>query len=177
MPRHLFVPDASLKDAYANATVSIKDDADGTSISSASQPAVVGLMLEQLQPEEGEKILELGAGTGYNAGLLARLVGDSGHVTTIDVDDDLVDGARAHLEPRASTTSPSCSATARSATPTALLTTGSSPPSAPTASRTPGWTSSPTAAASSYPCACAAASAAPSPLSGTATSCAASTAR
>ncbi len=97
VPRHLFVPDASLKDAYANATVSIKDDADGTSISCASQPAVVGLMLEQLQPEEGEKILELGAGTGYNAGLLARLVGESGHVTTIDVDDDLVDGARTHL--------------------------------------------------------------------------------
>jgi protein-L-isoaspartate(D-aspartate) O-methyltransferase len=98
VPRHLFIPGASLKDAYANATVSIKDDANGTSISCASQPAVVGLMLEQLQPEEGEKILELGAGTGYNAGILAHLVGDSGDVTTIDVDDDLVDGARAHLE-------------------------------------------------------------------------------
>lgn len=32
-----------------------------------------------------------------NAALIAHLDGDTGHVTTIDVDDDLVDGARAHL--------------------------------------------------------------------------------
>ncbi|MCZ9340983.1 methyltransferase domain-containing protein, partial [Streptomyces sp. TRM76130] len=38
-----------------------------------------------------------GAGTGYNAALIGHLVGPSGHVTTIDIDDDLVDGARAHL--------------------------------------------------------------------------------
>ena len=97
VPRHLFVPEAPLEDAYANSTVHIKHDDDGTSISCASQPGVVGLMLEQLQPQPGDKVLELGAGTGYNAGLLAALVGDSGHVTTLDVDDDLVDGARTHL--------------------------------------------------------------------------------
>ncbi|WP_329317978.1 methyltransferase, FxLD system [Streptomyces sp. NBC_01262] len=97
VPRHLFVPDAPLEDAYANSTVHVKHDDDGTSISCASQPGVVGLMLEQLQPQPGDKVLELGAGTGYNAGLLATLVGDGGHVTTIDVDDDLVDDARSHL--------------------------------------------------------------------------------
>lgn len=97
VPRHLFVPEASLEDAYANTTVNIKYNEDGQSISCASQPSVVGLMLEQLQPQAGERILELGAGTGYNAALLAHLVGENGHVTTIDVDEDLVDGARAHL--------------------------------------------------------------------------------
>jgi protein-L-isoaspartate(D-aspartate) O-methyltransferase len=97
VPRHLFVPDASLEEAYANAPVNIKYDTDGTSISCASQPAIVALMLDQLQPQAGERILELGAGTGYNAGLIAHLVGQAGHVTTIDVDDDLVEGARAHL--------------------------------------------------------------------------------
>ncbi|SHH35163.1 protein-L-isoaspartate(D-aspartate) O-methyltransferase [Streptomyces sp. 3214.6] len=95
--RRLFVPDASLEDAYANVPVNIKYDTDGTSISCASQPGIVALMLDQLEAQPGERILELGAGTGYNAGLLAHLVGDSGHVTTIDVDDDLVEGARAHL--------------------------------------------------------------------------------
>ncbi|MDQ8706949.1 methyltransferase, FxLD system [Streptomyces sp. LHD-70] len=97
VPRHLFVPEASLEDAYANTTVHIKYNETGQSISCASQPSVVGLMLEQLQPQPGERILELGAGTGYNAALLAHLVGEKGHVTTIDVDDDLVEGARAHL--------------------------------------------------------------------------------
>ncbi|MFE9601452.1 methyltransferase, FxLD system [Streptomyces hokutonensis] len=98
VPRHLFVPDAPLADAYANAPVNIKYDTDGTSISCASQPAVVALMLDQLEALPGECILELGAGTGYNAALLAHLVGERGHVTTIDVDDDLVEGARAHLD-------------------------------------------------------------------------------
>ncbi|MFE7809197.1 methyltransferase, FxLD system [Streptomyces sp. NPDC057430] len=97
VPRHLFVPDASLQAAYANQPVHVKYDTDGTSISCASQPAVVALMLDQLDAQPGERILELGAGTGYNAALLAHLVGDTGHVTTIDVDDDLVERARAHL--------------------------------------------------------------------------------
>ncbi|MFD8379105.1 methyltransferase, FxLD system [Streptomyces sp. NPDC059679] len=97
VPRHLFVPDASLKDAYANVPVNNKYDTDGTSISCASQPGVVALMLDQLEAQPGDRILELGAGTGYNAALIAYLVGETGHVTTIDVDDDLVEGARAHL--------------------------------------------------------------------------------
>jgi protein-L-isoaspartate(D-aspartate) O-methyltransferase len=97
VPRHLFVPDATLEDAYANTPVNVKYDTDGTSISCASQPGVVALMLDQLDAQPGERILELGAGTGYNAALLAHLVGETGHVTTIDVDDDLVEGARAHL--------------------------------------------------------------------------------
>jgi protein-L-isoaspartate(D-aspartate) O-methyltransferase len=97
VPRHVFVPDASLEVAYANAPVHIKYDTDGTSISCASQPGVVALMLDQLDVHPGEHVLELGAGTGYNAALLAHLVGESGHVTTLDVDDDLVEGARVHL--------------------------------------------------------------------------------
>ncbi|MDH6221503.1 methyltransferase, FxLD system [Streptomyces pseudovenezuelae] len=97
VPRHLFVPDAPLADAYANVPVNIKYDTDGTSISCASQPSVVALMLDQLQAQPGERILELGAGTGYNAALIGHLVGSDGHVTTIDVDDDLIEGARDHL--------------------------------------------------------------------------------
>ncbi|QEV04912.1 methyltransferase, FxLD system [Streptomyces prasinus] len=97
VPRHLFVPDAPLEKAYGNAPVNTKLDASGVSISCASQPDIVGMMLEQLDVEPGQKILELGAGTGFNAGLLGYLVGEKGHVTTIDVDEDIVDGARAGL--------------------------------------------------------------------------------
>jgi protein-L-isoaspartate(D-aspartate) O-methyltransferase len=97
VPRHLFVPDAPLAKAYGNAPVNTKLDETGAPISCASQPDIVGMMLEQLDVRPGQKILELGAGTGFNAGLLGHLVGETGHVTTIDVDQDIVDGARAGL--------------------------------------------------------------------------------
>ncbi|QKZ20370.1 methyltransferase, FxLD system [Streptomyces chartreusis] len=97
IPRHLFVPDASLEQAYTDAPVNTKYDEGGISISCASQPSIVGMMLEQLQVEPGHRVLELGAGTGYNAGLLGHLTGEKGHVTTIDVDDDIVHGARVGL--------------------------------------------------------------------------------
>ncbi len=61
VPRHLFVPDTPLADAYANNPVNVKYDPEGTSISCASQPAVVALMLDQLEAQPGERILELGA--------------------------------------------------------------------------------------------------------------------
>lgn len=97
VPRHLFVPEAPLADAYADSPVHIKYAPDGTSISCASQPGVVALMLDQLDARPGDRVLELGAGTGYNAALIGHLVGATGHVTTMDVDADLVEGARAHL--------------------------------------------------------------------------------
>jgi protein-L-isoaspartate(D-aspartate) O-methyltransferase len=96
-PRHLFVPDVSMDTAYADDAVHTKHDDAGASISAASQPTIVAMMLEQLQAQPGQAILELGAGTGYNAALLATLVGELGHVTTIDVDQDIVDGARQSL--------------------------------------------------------------------------------
>jgi protein-L-isoaspartate(D-aspartate) O-methyltransferase len=55
-------------------------------------------MLEQLQIAPGNRVLEIGAGTGYNAALLAHLVGPRGTVTTIDVDEDITDQARAALK-------------------------------------------------------------------------------
>ncbi|MGH3870176.1 MAG: methyltransferase, FxLD system [Pseudonocardiaceae bacterium] len=98
VPRHLFLPGVSLQEAYVNEAVYTKhDDSGGASISAASQPAMVAMMLEQLHLEPGQRVLELGAGTGYNAALMAAIVGAAGHVTTIDVDEDLVHGARDHL--------------------------------------------------------------------------------
>jgi protein-L-isoaspartate(D-aspartate) O-methyltransferase len=55
------------------------------------------MMLEQLGVQPGQRVLEIGAGTGYNAALLQHLVGDAGQVTTIDLDDDIVAGARTAL--------------------------------------------------------------------------------
>jgi protein-L-isoaspartate(D-aspartate) O-methyltransferase len=97
VPRHLFVPDAPLDEAYANQQVFTKHTDTGVAISAASQPSIVAIMLDQLDAQPGHTVLESGAGTGYNAALIGRLVGAAGHVTTIDVDGDLVDAARAHL--------------------------------------------------------------------------------
>lgn len=96
-PRHLFLPGVPLDQAYTDNPVYTKTTEDGTWISAASQPWIVAGMFEQLAPGPGERIMEAGAGTGYNAAIMAAIVGESGHVVTIDIDEDLVDGAREHL--------------------------------------------------------------------------------
>ncbi|MEV6987396.1 methyltransferase, FxLD system [Sphaerisporangium sp. NPDC051017] len=97
VPREKFLPGVPVDQAYADDPVYTKADGGGTRISAASKPTVVALMLHQLGAEPGDKVMEIGAGTGYNAALLGHLVGPSGRVVTIDVDDDLTTGARAHL--------------------------------------------------------------------------------
>jgi hypothetical protein len=52
----------------------------------ASAPAIVAQMLEQLDVQPGHRVLEIGAGTGYNAALLAHLAGPDGDVRTIDIE-------------------------------------------------------------------------------------------
>ncbi|HEY1821429.1 MAG TPA: methyltransferase, FxLD system [Trebonia sp.] len=95
VPRHLFIPDATPEAAYApDDAVVTKRDPAGTALSSASAPRVVAAMLEQLDVRPGDKILEIGAGTGYNAALLAELTGSGGRVVTIDIDDSVAAGAR-----------------------------------------------------------------------------------
>ncbi|MFJ1756468.1 methyltransferase, FxLD system [Kitasatospora sp. NPDC088134] len=95
--REHFLPGFPLEAAYADNPVYTKTDGSGAQISAASQPAIVALMLEQLAARPGERIFEAGAGTGVNAAYLGHLVGPDGRVTTVDVDEDLVDGARKHL--------------------------------------------------------------------------------
>ena len=97
VPRHLFVPDAPVAAAYADEQVFTKHTDTGVAISAASQPSIVAMMLEQLDAHPGHTVLEAGTGTGYNAALIGHLVGPHGHVTTLDVDCDLVDWARKHL--------------------------------------------------------------------------------
>lgn len=96
VPRHLFLPDVPLDQAYADQAIPIKYERD-VSISASSQPAIMAVMLEQLALTPGQRVLEIGAGTGYNAALMAHLVGATGQVTTLDVDEDLVVQARTNL--------------------------------------------------------------------------------
>ena len=54
-------------------------------------------MLEELHPQPGHRVLEIGTGTGYNAALLSMLVGPRGRVTSIELDPDLAKKARRAL--------------------------------------------------------------------------------
>lgn len=97
VPRHLFLPDTPLEEAYADRAILVKLDEDGQWISSSSQPAMMAIMLEQLNLAPGHRVLEIGAGSGYNAALIAHIVGEAGQVISVDIDDDLVQTARTHL--------------------------------------------------------------------------------
>jgi protein-L-isoaspartate(D-aspartate) O-methyltransferase len=65
-------------------------------ISSSSQPSLMAQMLEALRPQSGDRVLEIGAGTGYNAALLAHVVGPS-QLWSIDVDRQVLADAWDHL--------------------------------------------------------------------------------
>jgi protein-L-isoaspartate(D-aspartate) O-methyltransferase len=67
----------------------------GAAVSSSSQPSLMAQMLEDLELRPGLKVLEVGAGTGYNAALIAYVVG---RVTSIDVDQDVLRDALRHLD-------------------------------------------------------------------------------
>jgi protein-L-isoaspartate(D-aspartate) O-methyltransferase len=66
-------------------------------ISSSSQPSLMAEMLEDLQLVLGQRVLEIGTGTGYNAALMAHVVG-AGLVHSIEVDGTVLSEAAEHLE-------------------------------------------------------------------------------
>ncbi|MBA0049797.1 methyltransferase domain-containing protein [Streptomyces sp. AJS327] len=70
---------------------------DGELISSSSQPSLMARMLEYLDVRDDSRVLEIGTGPGYNAGLLCHRLSDA-RVTTVDIDPDITEDARRHLE-------------------------------------------------------------------------------
>ncbi|MFI0724362.1 methyltransferase, FxLD system [Streptomyces sp. NPDC021224] len=95
--RHRFLPGVDLEGAYAEDATPIKHGERGEVLSCISAPQIVAIQLEQLGAKPGDRVLEAGAATGYNAALLGRLVSPGGHVWTLDVDADLVERARTTL--------------------------------------------------------------------------------
>lgn len=97
VPRHLFVPEMPLENVYCNRALLVKQDEDGQWTSSSSAPGTMVVMLEQLGLEPGHKVLEIGTGSGYNAALIAHIVGPTGQVVTVDIDEELTHQARKHV--------------------------------------------------------------------------------
>jgi protein-L-isoaspartate(D-aspartate) O-methyltransferase len=101
VPRELFVSDFAARDGleavYRDVAILTKHDEQGLPLSSSSQPAIMALMLDHLELEEGMRVLEVGAGTGYNAALLSLLVGKRGQVVSVDIDAQVAAKARRAL--------------------------------------------------------------------------------
>ena len=98
VPRHLFLPNETLETVYSDDAIPIKQDADGTVLSSSSQPSMMALMLRQLRLRKGDNVLEIGAGTGYNAALMQHIIGERGHVTSVELDPQLAKQGNINLQ-------------------------------------------------------------------------------
>jgi protein-L-isoaspartate(D-aspartate) O-methyltransferase len=120
VPRHLFVPyyyavaaggyerrsgahpdprtrERWLRGAYEDTPLATRLR-DGELLSSSSQPSLMAVMLAGLGVRDGDAVLEIGTGSGYNAALLARRLGDDGLVTTVDLEPEITESARRHLD-------------------------------------------------------------------------------
>ncbi|MFE6447484.1 methyltransferase, FxLD system [Nocardiopsis dassonvillei] len=97
VPRERFAPEAALEEVYAPYDAVItKRDEHGVSLSSVSAPQIQAMMLEQAELEPGHRVLEIGSG-GYNAALIAEIVGPTGQVTTVDIDAEVTERAQRFL--------------------------------------------------------------------------------
>ncbi|MDB1086177.1 methyltransferase, FxLD system [Streptomyces sp. ACA25] len=92
VPRHVFAPQASPVEAYADDAVITKTNDRGHPVSSVSAPWVQARMLELSGLGPGMRALELGSG-GYNAALLAEVVGKDGEVVSVDIDPEVTERA------------------------------------------------------------------------------------
>jgi protein-L-isoaspartate(D-aspartate) O-methyltransferase len=88
VPRHQFVPSESLQDAYADHPLPI---GYGQTI---SQPYIVAWMTELLRLERGDRVLEIGTGSGYQAAILAEM---GAEVYTMEIVEPLATQAAARL--------------------------------------------------------------------------------
>lgn len=88
VPRHVFVPAASLREAYADRPIPIGHGA------TISQPTVVGLMSEALELTGIERVLEVGTGSGYQTAVLSRLARE---IDTVEIVPELGERAARRL--------------------------------------------------------------------------------
>jgi methyltransferase of ATP-grasp peptide maturase system len=118
VPRHVFVPrfyvqqpggswletsaasegwlDAVYDDAPLVTLLAETPAGSRVTVSSSTKPALMLRMLAALDVHDGHQVLEIGTGTGYNAGLLTHRLGDE-HVFSVDIGADLVETARERL--------------------------------------------------------------------------------
>lgn len=88
IPRHLFVPEEMINESYLNIALPIGNN------QTISQPYTIAVMLEALELEEGDKVLEVGTGSGYNAALIGHIIGKKGKLFTTEIVPELAEKSR-----------------------------------------------------------------------------------
>lgn len=96
VPRHFFLPEFGLPEVYTDCSI-ITQKLGIEPTSSSTAPSLMASMLENLRLEKGQKVLEIGTGTGYNAALLAEIVGDKREVFSVDIDQKIIQEAGQNL--------------------------------------------------------------------------------
>lgn len=92
VPREKFVPKSQIYHAYDDTPLQI---GKGQTISA---PHMVAIMCEALDIHPGQRILEVGAGSGYHAAIVAQIVGSTGQIYSIERIESLADNARYNLK-------------------------------------------------------------------------------
>lgn len=98
-------PDMWMRAVYSNSALVTQFDDGRTQwpdigeipTCSASMPSTVAGMLDHLDVTNGHSVLEIGTGTGFSAALLSEIVGPSGNVTTVEIDQHMAETARDRL--------------------------------------------------------------------------------
>ncbi len=92
VPRHLFLPEELIDEAYEDKPLPV---GFGQTVSA---PHMVAMMTTALQLEEGDRVLEIGTGVGYHAAVAKAMVGETGHVVTIEYLPELAEWSRKNLQ-------------------------------------------------------------------------------
>ena len=96
-PRHLFIQDNySLEEMYQDYPLSLYEDENF--ISTISQPSFVLSMLDLLDLRPGQKVFELGTGSGWNAALMGHIVGENGKIVSLDIIPELTRRTKRNLQ-------------------------------------------------------------------------------
>jgi protein-L-isoaspartate(D-aspartate) O-methyltransferase len=90
--REFFIPPSMKHLAYRDFPISIGFN------QTISQPSTVVAMTEALEVEKGQKILEIGTGSGWQASILSYLVGEKGFVYSIEIIEELAEFAKKNLK-------------------------------------------------------------------------------
>jgi len=91
IPRETFIPEHLNYYAYSDTPLEI---GHGQTISA---PHMVAIMCEDLDLKEGQKILEIGSGSGYHAAIISKIIGKEGHVFSVERISSLANFAKKNL--------------------------------------------------------------------------------
>ncbi|MBI4451791.1 protein-L-isoaspartate O-methyltransferase [Candidatus Woesearchaeota archaeon] len=92
IPRGEFIEDSRKEEAYGDYPLPI---GEGQTI---SQPTTVAIMTQALELREGHKVLEVGAGSGYQAAIISQIIGPKGKIISTEIVPELVELAKKNIK-------------------------------------------------------------------------------